>query len=212
MLYCPKIAPFGEEETMLCRVTTFFAIAFVCLVLCTRAEAMLVHLTPAQIKEAIEYGKAGKTTPMLDFSKEWTVSLGEKVGWATLYDEFHNLAYKARKAALENRELSPQEIKKALSKPDFLMFSVTVLTDSMYYNYYRPSTLRFGDRVVAASYEFQPNMCEDSVYFPESPYYVAACVYQFPIEGLDPNSEVTLSVVKPEGDEIQFNFDLSKLR
>lgn len=182
------------------------------MVLCAQAEAIMIGLTPEQTKEAIEYGKAGKKTAMIDFSKEWSVSLGEKVGWATLYDEFHNLAYMARKAALENRELLPHEIKKAVSQDNVLTFTATVLTDSMYYNYFRPSTLHFDDRVIAATYEFQPQMCEDSIYFPESPYYVAACVYKFPIEGIDPNSKVTLAVVKPEGDELLFEFDLSKMR
>ncbi|MFQ5862398.1 MAG: hypothetical protein ACE5IC_04670 [Candidatus Brocadiales bacterium] len=190
----------------------FLPIVFIYLVLCAPAEAMLIGLKPEHIKEAIEYGKAGRYIDMADFSKEWTVNLGEEVGWATLYSEFHNLAYKARKAAVENRELHQAEINKALSKRDVITFSVTVLTDSLYYNYYRPSTLRIGDRVVPASFEFQPDVCENSNYFPESPYYVAACVYKFPLQGIDPNSQVTLSVVKPEGDELHFNFDLSKVR
>ncbi|MFQ5957221.1 MAG: hypothetical protein ACE5KK_05565, partial [Candidatus Brocadiales bacterium] len=154
----------------------------------------------------------GKDSKMHDFSKEWTVTLGEKVGWATLYSEFHNLAYKARKAAVENRELRQDEIRKATLRRDVITFSVTVMTDSLYYNYYRPSTLHIGDRIVPTSFEFQPEMCENSDYFPESPYYVAACVYQFPFQGIDPSSHVILSVVKPEGDEINFDFDLSKMR
>lgn len=190
----------------------FIANTFILLVLCAPAQAMFMDLTPGQIEEAVRHGKAGKDSKMADFSREWTVSLGEKVGWATLYTEFHNLAYKARKAAVEMRELRPHEIKKALVKRDVITFSVTVMTDSLYYNYHRPATLRIGERVEPASYEFQPEMCEDSEYFPESPYYVAACVYQFPIQGIEPNSQITLTVIKPEGDEIHFDFDLSKMR
>ncbi|HHT9134426.1 MAG TPA: hypothetical protein ACFYD2_05960 [Candidatus Avalokitesvara rifleensis] len=197
---------------MVSQAKVLIATAFTFLVLCAPVQGMLINLTPGQIEEAVEYGKAGKDTKMADFSKEWTVSLGEKVGWATLYSEFHNLAYKARKAAVEKRELFPHEVKKALERRDVLTFSVTVMTDSLYYNYHRPSTLRIGDRVLPAAYEFQPKMCEDSDYFPESPYYVAACVYQFPIQGIEPNSKIILTVLKPEGDEINFDFDLSKLR
>ncbi len=195
------------------RVKTFLAIAILSMTFCSRAEAMLIGLTPEQMEEAIEYGKAHKgSADMAEFSREWTVSLGEKVGWATLYSEFHNLAYHARKAAVEKRELRQDEIRKVLAKRNLISFSVTVMTDSLYYNYHRPSTLKIGDRVVAASYEFQPQMCEDSIFFPESPYYTAGCVYKFQMEGITPDSQLTLSVVKPEGDEIHFDFDLSKMR
>lgn len=191
---------------------TLFPVVLMLIVLCSSAHAILIGLSPEDIRDAIKYGKAGKHASMAEFSKEWTVVLGEKIGWATLYTEFHNLAYKARKAAVEKRELRQDEIRRALAKRDVITFSVTVFTDSLYYNYHRPSTLRVGERVIPASFEFQPQICENSDFFPESPYYVAACVYQFPFKGINPNAKVTLSVVKPEGDELHFNFDLSKMR
>jgi hypothetical protein len=194
------------------RIGIFLAIVFGCMTLCARAEAMLMGLTPAQVEEAIQLGKAGKKAGMAEFSREWAVSLGEKVGWATLYSKFHDLAYRARKAAMENRELSQSEISEVLSKRDVITFTVTILTDYMYYNYHRPSTLSVGDDVRAASYEFMPQMCEDSTFFPESPYYIAACVYKFPSEGIRPDSKITLSVIKPSGDVLDFEFDLSKMR
>ncbi len=194
------------------RAGVFLAIVFTSMALCARAEAMLIELTPAQVEEAIQRGKAGKKAGMAEFSKEWTVILGEKVGWATLYSRFHDLAYKARKAVMENRELSQDEIREILSKQDVITFSVTILTDYMYYNYHRPSTLSVGDDVRAASFEFVPQMCEDSTFFPESPYYVAGCVYSFSSEGIRPDSKVTLSVIKPDGNELAFEFDLSKMR
>ncbi len=194
------------------RIGIFLAIVFGCIALCVRAEAMLMDLTPAQVEEAIQLGKGGKKAGMAEFSREWVVSLGEKVGWATLYSEFHDLAYRARKAAMENRELSQSEISKVLSERDVITFTATILTDYMYYNYHRPSTLSVGDDVRAASYEFMPQMCEDSTFFPESPYYIAACVYKFPSEGIRPDSKITLSVIKPSGDVLDFEFDLSKIR
>ncbi len=194
------------------RAGIFLAIVFTCMALCVRAEAMLIDLTPAQVEEAIQRGKAGKKDGMAEFSKEWTVILGEKVGWATLYSRFHDLAYRARKAVMENRELSQDEIREILSKQDVITFSVTILTDYMYYNYHRPSTLSVGDDVRAASFEFVPQMCEDSTFFPESPYYVAGCVYSFSSEGIRPDSKVTLTVIKPDGNEVAFEFDLSKMR
>ncbi|MHC4358258.1 MAG: hypothetical protein ACYSTQ_05620, partial [Planctomycetota bacterium] len=116
------------------RIGIFLAIVFSCIALCVRAEAMLMGLTPAQVEEAIQLGKAGKKADMTEFSREWAVSLGEKVGWATLYSEFHDLAYRARKAAMENRELSQGEIRKVLSGRDVITFTATILTDYMYYN------------------------------------------------------------------------------
>lgn len=176
------------------------------------AEAVWVNMTPQQVKEALAYGKAGKEVAMAEFSREWTVSLGEKVGWATLYTPFHNLAYKARKAAVEKRELEEQETHKALDIKQPLSFSVTVLSDSLYYTRQRPSYLRYGDKVVPSVYEFIPDICENSNFFPDSPGYVAACVYKFPMKDIDPNSQVTLVVIKPEGEELHFPIDLSKMR
>src|SRR3989338_1245387 len=102
---------------MVSQAKVLIATAFTFLVLCAPVQGMLINLTPGQIEEAIEYGKAGKDTKMADFSKEWTVSLGEKVGWATLYSEFHNLAYKARKAVVEKRELFPHAVHAAYRRP-----------------------------------------------------------------------------------------------
>lgn len=176
------------------------------------AEAVWFNLNPQQISEAIEYGKAGRDTKMAEFSGEWTVSLGDKIGWATLYSPFHNLTYKARKAAVERRELAEEEVKKVLETADTLSFSVTVFSDSLYYTYQRLSYIKQGEKTVRSSYEFLPDLCENSDFFPESPAFVAACVYKFPVKDLDPSAQITLVVIKPTGDELHFPFDLSKMR
>ncbi len=177
-----------------------------------QAQALWKEMTPQQIQEAVEYGRKGRDTHLLNFTREWTVNLGERVGWATLYTPFHSLAYKARKAAMENRELTDKDIKKALESADTLSFSVTMMCDDLYFNRQRPATLRQGEKVTASSYEFLPEICENSDFFPESPAYVASCVYKFPSKDITPDAPVTLVVIKPSGEELAFPFELSKVR
>ena len=180
--------------------------------LATEAQAVWKELTPKQFLEAMEYGQKEKDKAMVDFAREWTVNLGEQVGWATLYTPFHSLAYKARKAAVEHRELTEKEVKKALGDGGTLTFSATILSDALYYTRQRPATLRQGETVVTSSYEFLPDVCENSNFFPESPAYMASCVYKFPLKDLSPDAPVTLVVIKPTGEELLFDFDLSMMR
>ncbi|MDI6761221.1 MAG: hypothetical protein QMD05_10390 [Candidatus Brocadiaceae bacterium] len=160
----------------------------------------------------MEYGQKEKDKAMVDFAREWTVNLGEQVGWATLYTPFHSLAYKARKAAVEHRELTEKEIKKAQGDGGTLTFSATILSDALYYTRQRPATLRQGETVVASSYEFLPDVCENSNFFPESPAYMASCVYRFPHKDLSLEAPVTLVIITPTGEERLFPFDLSRIR
>ncbi|HHT9156283.1 MAG TPA: hypothetical protein ACFYEA_01675 [Candidatus Tripitaka californicus] len=173
---------------------------------------MWKELTPKQFLEAMEYGQKEKDKAMVDFAREWTVNLGEQVGWATLYTPFHSLAYKARKAAVEHRELTEKEIKKALGDGETLTFSATILCDALYYTRQRPSTLHQGEKVVASSYEFLPDVCENSNFFPESPAYMASCVYRFPHKDLSLEAPITLVIITPTGEERLFPFDLSGIR
>ncbi len=176
------------------------------------AQAVLKELTPQQLQEAMEYGKKGKDLEMVPFSAEWTVNLGEQVGWATLYTPFHSLAYKVRKAEVEHRELTDIEIRKAVETGETLTFAVTILCDNLYFTRQRPASLRQGETVVASSYEFLPDVCENSNFFPEPLAFIASCVYKFPYKNLSLDAPVTLVVIKPSGEEVLFNFDLSKMR
>ena len=67
------------------------------------AYAAFSKLTPEQIQEAIDYGQKNKNMDMVAFSRPWIVLLGKEKGSATLFTPFHNLAYKARKMAVERR-------------------------------------------------------------------------------------------------------------
>jgi hypothetical protein len=177
-----------------------------------QAHALWKELSPQQFREALEYGKHQRETDMAEFSREWTVNLGDRVGWATLYTRFHSLAYKARKAAVEHRELTNKEIQKALGDGETLTFTATLLCDALYYTRQRPATLRQGEKVVASSYEYLPDVCENSHFFPDSPAYMASCVYKFPLKDFSTDTPVTLVVIKPTGEELLFDFDLSKMR
>src|SRR3990170_6901068 len=109
-----------------------------CLFVLKPAHAVLSKLTPEQIQEATVYGQKNKNMDMATFSKPWTVSLGKGKGSASLFTAYHNLAYKARKAAVERREFTNQNIQEALDVGNTLTFSVTVYGEednfAMYYN------------------------------------------------------------------------------
>ena len=76
------------------------------------AYCMSVNLTVDQINKAIKYGHTNKRTSPKDFAAPWIVRLDEKSGWATLWTPYHNVAFKAKKAAVERREtISKRNIK-----------------------------------------------------------------------------------------------------
>ena len=62
---------------------------------------------------------------MAAFSKPWIVSLGKGIGSAAVFTPFHNLAYKARKMAVERREVTGA-IFSRYWRGDVLSFSTTV--------------------------------------------------------------------------------------
>ena len=100
-----------------------------CLFVLKPVHAVLPKLTSEQIQEAIEYGQKNKNLDLATFSRPWTVSLGKGQGSASLFTPYHNHAYKARKAAVERREFTNQNITEALDIGNTLTFSVTVYGD-----------------------------------------------------------------------------------
>jgi len=95
---------------MLKKITLVLAFFVVISLMGETAYCVSLNLTPDQINEAIEYGKKNKRLSPTNFAAPWVVHLDEKSGWATLWTPYHNVAFKAKKATVERRELSEGEI------------------------------------------------------------------------------------------------------
>lgn len=176
------------------------------------AHAIFLKLTPEQIQEAIEYGQKNKNLDIATFSNQWTVAQEKYKGFATLFTPYHNIAYKARKSAVERREFTNREITEALQIGDALTFSVTVYGDEYDFAMYYSGMLHQKEIVIQPEFEFTPEIADASEFWPDSPGYSARLVFKFPSKDVDPDSAITFIVVAPGGEEILYDFDLSKMK
>ena len=183
-----------------------------CLFVLEPVHAFLPKLTSEQIQEAIEYGQKNKTTDMALFSKPWTVSLGKGKGSASLFTPYHNLAYKARKAAVERREFTNQNIQEALDVGSTLTFSVTVYGEEDNFAMYYTAKIYQKDDVIQPEFEFAPEIADASEFWPDPPSNTARLVFKFPAKDIDLNTIISLVIVVPGGEEIPFDFDLPKMK
>ncbi|MCP4266508.1 MAG: hypothetical protein GY777_13205 [Candidatus Brocadiaceae bacterium] len=173
---------------------------------------MSLKLTASQINEAVEYGKSGKRLSPTEFAAPWVVRLDEKSGWATLWTPYHNIAFKAKKAAVERRELSQGEIIRALHIKESLTLVVSVFGEHMEFAKGYNAILYSNEKPVYPIYSYFPEFAEPSSFYPQKPAYIAGCVYKFPIDDIDQNSNVKLLISSPEGEELEFDFDLVHIK
>ena len=176
------------------------------------AYSVSLNLTPGQVNEAIEYAKKNKRLSPTNFSKPWVTNLGEKSGWATLWTPYHNVAFKAKKAAVEKRELSEGEILRALHFKESLTFVVSIFGNYMEFAKGYNAILYCEEKPVYPMYTFFPDYAEPSSFYPEEPVYVAGCVYKFPVDNINQSSTLKLLITSPEGEELEFPFDLVKIK
>ncbi|MFQ5687787.1 MAG: hypothetical protein ACE5GV_14130 [Candidatus Scalindua sp.] len=193
---------------------TVIVLGFLTIMILTHKTAycMSVNLTVDQINEAIKYGHANKRTSPRDFAKPWVAHLDKRSGWATLWTPYHNVAFKAKKAAVERRELSQREILRALHIKESLTFVVSVFGEYMEFARGYNAILYSDGKAVYPIFSYFPDFAEPSSFYPEEPAYVAGCVYKFPIEDINQNSEARLLITSPEGKELEFVFDLVNVK
>jgi len=197
---------------MLKKITLILALLTIISLTGKTAYCVSLNLTPSQINEAIEYAKKNKRLSPTNFAKPWVTNLGEKSGWATLWTPYHNVAFKAKKAAVEKRELSEGEILRALHFKESLTFVVSFFGNYMEFAKGYNAILYSEDKPVYPMYAFHPDFAEPSSFYPEEPAYVAGCVYKFPVENINKNSTLKLLITSPEGEELEFPFDLVKIK
>ena len=183
-----------------------------CLFILKPVRAIFLELTTEQIQEAIEYGQKNKNMDIAAFSRPWTISKDKGKGSATLFTPFHNIAYKARKSAIERREFTSKDIMQALEIGDTFTFSVTVYGDEYDFSMYYSAKLYYKDDVIQPEFEFAPEIADASEFWPNSPSHSARLVFKFSTKDIDLNALITLAVVAPGGEETLFDFGLSKMK
>ena len=180
------------------------------------AEAIWAHLTPEQIREALAHGKATfeqwRTTgrPIDDMDPEYVVDRGPEIGRAILSTEFALLALEARRWTAIRRELGTADIEQILSPlRGRLLFSVTLVGPNRDFLRHYTVHLDQGDiRKEPTSW----NVFRGSP-TPDAPSrFTASVQYIFLLEGLSPTAPVVLVMRAPDGQELRFDFDLSRLR
>ena len=174
---------------------------------------MLIDLTPAQIEEAIAYGKAMKDASIMERVKEWVADLGPEIGYATVDTRFKEITRVARTLILQDREISPEKVRVILGSipPGNLNFSATIYGSTRDFARYYKAFLRGQGKVILPHYEHIPRIAGERVN--GIPGYAATCLSVFPIKEIDLNSEVTLELIATQKkEELKFIFTLSKLR
>jgi len=174
---------------------------------------MLIDLTPAQIEEAIAYGKATKDDSILERIKEWVADLGPEIGYATVDTRFKEIARVARTLASQGREMSPEKVRAILGgiSPGVLNFSATIYGSTPDFARYYKAFLMQKKGIIFPRYEHIPPIGRERVN--GIPGYVATCLSAFSIKEVDLSSEVTLELVETqEKKELKFIFALTKVR
>lgn len=181
-------------------------------------EAIWVDLTPQQLQEAIQWGQENlkerrqKGLPVDKLEEEWAVELGEGKGRAYLHTLFERVSFQARHYAAIRMELPQREIDNifVLTKGK-LVFELTLYGgEHRFAEKYRVRLLAGEETVDPRDvdvFKGMPSGLED----PELAFK-ATYIARFPLEGIEPQSQVTVVAIGPKGQEVRFPFDLSKMR
>jgi hypothetical protein len=174
------------------------------------AAAIWVNLTPEQAKRAEKVGgfNASAGDPQR-FMSNWTVNLGEGKGAALLMTEFLSVAFAAQEAARSMAGLQPWDIQDAIARArGKLVFSVTTFGKTADYATGLRGWVLYKDRRIQNTHwqNGKPEPAGDGLFVSDSTFW-------FPLEGIDPQGQVTLLVQQEAtGEEWRFPFDLSKMR
>jgi len=179
-------------------------------------NAFYPYLSEDQIKEAIHYGKDNKDTG-LAFFKEWEVNFGWGIGIAQLYSPFFLLASCAQEAAREYRSVSDYEKEAALTGQGHLTFNLFLWGDSIAFGKGYHAVLLYKGKYIQPFLKKNDELAEWDKTVSK---YEGHFIYDFSLVStvddekisIDPSGKVTLIIIPWVGEEIRFQFDLSKIR
>ncbi len=156
---------------------------------------MLIDLTPNQIEEAINYGKAMKDISILERIKEWVVDLGPEIGYATVDTRFKEITRVTRTLILQGKEISSEKVNAILGSMSRgnLNFSATIYGSTPDFARSYKAFLREQGKTIIPIYEHIPLIGRERVDGISG--YVTTCLSVFPIKEIDLNSEVILKLI-----------------
>lgn len=179
------------------------------------AQALLVNLTDEQIEQAIaqgkttfeQYKKAGR--PIDDLDPEYIVDLGDDVGRALVFTEFGTLVMETRRFLAISRPLPRPEVNRVLGatsgRIEFLVVALSANRD-----YLKNATVT----VVQGETHLRPLewSIARSAPKPDAPgRFLTSGRYIFDARALGSVPTVLL-VQGSDGQELRYEFDLSRLR
>lgn len=188
-------------------------ISLLSLFLTIQAECIQLELKEKDLREAIEYGRARRELSHPELMKDWRLDLGYGVGSATIITPFAGIAILAKEAALKLMEPSEYDIKKSLEeKKDQLSFGCALYGETLDFADKYSAVLEYKGQKLDPSFKNVPSAADYTRTYPKSPRYWALCFYRFSVGPVDTQATVTLILKSPEGKELKFPFDLSKVR
>lgn len=195
------------------RFTILALISLLSVFLTIQAEGIQLELKEKDLRDAIEYGRARRELSHPELMKDWRIDLGYGVGSATIITPFAGIVILAKEAALKLMEPSEYEIRKSMEeKKDQLSFGCAIYGETIDFAGKYKAVLEYKGQKLEPSNQDVPSTADYTRTYPKSPRYWALCFYRFSVGSVDPQVAVTLILKGPEGKELKFPFDLSKVR
>ena len=179
------------------------------------AEAVRSDLGPEDVGEALAHGKTvyerlrDQREAIDDVERGYLADLGPEVGRALLYTEFSTVALEARRFAAIARDPRPEDVEQMLGPLRGRLKFVVILVGSSR-DFLRTYTARLVQGATTASparwdvYRSTPA--------PGTGRFQAPGEYVFHAKDVNLEAPVTLLLSDPQGREVRFDFDLSRLR
>lgn len=195
-------------------IIVFLFISFLAATFSNDAHAIWVNLTEEQTKQAVEYGKANKDKDLLEFFNEWVVVRESAIERVGLNTKFSLIALAAREAAVQNRELTPEEIEKKMAEVNgILPFRAVLYGPSPDFAKYLDVVLEYKDKYILPVRKHNAQRAMPRGWWPGSPpLYCGVCEYDFPDYFVNPQHIVTLVILSPFEPDRKFLFNLSSMR
>ena len=168
-----------------------------------------ICLSDSELGTAIQYGREQGKSLLVDFQKPWTVVRGysESGGRAVIYPPFHCLALITRNAGSEILRVDTESLRQLTAKEVcMLRFEVTLYGDKLGFDQ------NYTGVVVKGKQQF-PSLKTVSRGYDQAREYTIASRrdYYFTPEILKGKGKITLRILRPQKEPLDFTFDLNKM-
>ena len=189
----------------------FFLFLFLSLGSCGRKPEEVSYewkLREDEIEEAVNFGKRNKDLLFIDFQREWFVDLGYDKGSAVVYTPFYRVALLSYNSAQEKSSLPYSLVNKvAIESARHLSFTVSLRSmDEEKLKSYSQFYIKCGEKII------KPEFCHVYPVVGTGRDYM--CVNEVNLKFLakDIPRKEKITLVAKDKEELNFPFDLSKIR